>query len=205
MQQLLIRYKKQCIAAGIFAIAALLYFLLPAKAEQPLFISASLPADEQSEKIQEESAIIAEPELVYVDIKGAVRYPGVYSVSANYRIVDAIQVAGGYLENADPTQINLAQKVQDEMIIYVPIIGESEWPLSSEIVTNNASSSSGKININNAKLEDLTQLTGIGPSKAQAIIEYREKNGPFKSIDDLKNVTGIGDKTYEKLKDEIEI
>ena len=203
MQHTIKKYKKLLIAAACMIVAVLLYVLIPPKAEQPLFISASPPVNPENEVIELQQAS-AEPEQVYVDLKGAVRFPGVYPISIHARVVDAIGVAGGPLEQADMTKLNLAQKVQDEMVIYVPLVGEIVENDES-FITTTTSLSSDKININQASLEELTTLTGVGPSKAQAIIDYREQQGPFQSIEELKNVTGIGEKTYEKLKDEIEI
>ena len=145
---------------------------------------------------------------ILVDVKGAVKAPGVYSLLLDERVIDAITIAGGYTAEADSTHINHAQKLVDEMVIYVPKIGED---ISVEQVTTVSSSaasgqaSSGKLNLNAATEAELTTLPGIGPAKAQAILEYREQNGRFKSVDDLKNVSGIGEKTFEKLKEFIEI
>lgn len=149
---------------------------------------------------------------VIVDIKGAVKYPGVYELTSLDRIIDVIELAGGYTPEADSKGINHAQKLQDEMVIYIPKLGEViENTETDSFVTftnsrnggsnGNNSSSQNQININLATESELTTLPGIGPSKALAIISYREENGRFQSVEDLKNVSGIGEKTFEKLKE----
>ena len=149
------------------------------------------------------------PSVVLVDVKGAVKYPGVYELTAEQRIVDAIEQAGGYVTGADPTWINHAQKLQDEMVIYVPLEGEelAESMQSFPMIQSPSaqSSSPGKVNLNQADETALMTLPGIGASKAQAILSYREEAGRFQTVDDLKQVSGIGEKTYERLKELIEV
>ena len=124
-------------------------------------------------------------------------------------MIDVISRAGGLTDKADQVQVNFAEHVKDEMIIYIPAKGEEG--LSTPITSgSNPSSSVGgqrseKININKADETELQNLPGIGPAKAAAILEYRNTSGPFKAIEDLKNISGIGDKTFEKLKDLIVI
>ncbi|MDQ0161274.1 helix-hairpin-helix domain-containing protein [Aeribacillus alveayuensis] len=137
--------------------------------------------------------------IIYVDVKGAVKNPGVYEVKETDRVLTVIEKAGGFHENADINQVNLAAKLVDGSIVYVPKIGEQA---SND---NNQSPSNNKININNATMEELQTLTGIGPSKAEAIISYREENGPFQAVDEIKNVSGIGEKSFEKIKDDITV
>ncbi|MBS4173603.1 helix-hairpin-helix domain-containing protein [Bacillus sp. FJAT-49736] len=137
-----------------------------------------------------------------VDVKGAVAKPGVYEAKEDNRVIDIIQKAGGFKKQADQKKVNLAEKVHDEMVIYVPVEGESaesdiNLPSGLQMQEN------VKVNINTATLDELQTLTGIGPSKAAAIMEYREQNGGFQKVEDIKNVSGIGDKTFEKLKDSI--
>lgn len=148
---------------------------------------------------------------IMVDLKGAVAKPNVYHISSDERLVDLIRQAGGFTDQADQKSINLSAKLKDEEVIYVPKLGESlssestDSPISSS-VSNQVSTTSGpKVNINKADLTELQKLTGIGQKKAQDIIDFRMKNGDFKSIEDLGKVSGFGDKTLEKLKDEISI
>ena len=141
--------------------------------------------------------------MVYVDIKGAVVKPGVYKLEDEKRVLDAIQLAGGFQTDADQTKINLAARVTDEMILYIPRIGEV---LQSQTgLPTNSEMDAGKININTATSLELESLPGIGAAKAASIITFREQNGPFKEIEDLVNVSGIGDKSFEKLKDQIKV
>lgn len=138
-----------------------------------------------------------------VDIKGAVQKPGVYELSAGARVVDVIDIAGGFSSQALDTEINLAQKLEDEMVIYVPKQGEvteeTAWIQSS----NKEQSDPNLVKINDATEEELTTLNGIGPSKAQAIISYREEHGPFQTVEDVLSVNGIGEKTLDQFKDNL--
>ncbi|MDX1771835.1 MAG: helix-hairpin-helix domain-containing protein [Planococcaceae bacterium] len=142
---------------------------------------------------------------VVVDVKGQVALPGVYTLSANKRVLDAITLAGGLLPTADERMLNLAAKLVDEMVIYVPTEGE-QTPFTGTIAqVPGATSDSDLININTSDEIELMTLSGIGPSKAKAIIIYREENGLFQSIEQLKEVSGIGDQTFEAIKDFISI
>lgn len=132
-------------------------------------------------------------DTLYVDIKGEVEQPGVYNVEENDRVVDVIDYAGGLKANADEKQINLAEKVYDEMVIIVPHVDEAENLIST------SGESHDKIKINTATQTELEQLPGIGKAKAQAIIKYREESGAFQSFEDIQNVSGIGEKTVSQL------
>ncbi|MBM6613621.1 helix-hairpin-helix domain-containing protein [Desemzia sp. RIT804] len=140
---------------------------------------------------------------LYVDVKGAVHSPGVYQVTSDMRLMDAVELAGGLLISADQSQINLALKLTDQMVVYVPQIGEEVKEISDEnsLIRNKSAEQEGKINLNTADTVQLQTLNGIGEKKAEKIIQYREENGSFQSTDELKNVSGIGDKTFEALKD----
>ena len=148
---------------------------------------------------------------IMVDLKGAVAKPNVYQISSDERLVDLIRQAGGFTDQADQKSINLSAKLKDEEVIYVPKLGESsssestDSPISSSLSNQVSTTSGPKININKADLTELQKLTGIGQKKAQDIIDFRMKNGDFKSIEDLGKVSGFGDKTLEKLKAEISI
>ncbi len=160
----------------------------------------------------------------YIDIKGSVKNPGVYQVSPDSIVNDCIKLAGGLLKSADTTTINLSKKVTSEMVIYVPKKDEVVKSTATTTVTkteeipNNASyddktkdnntnndTVSNLININTATKEELATLNGIGLAKAADIIEYRNTNGNFKSTDDIKNVSGIGDALFAKIKDYITV
>lgn len=151
-----------------------------------------------------------------VDVKGGVKQPGVYEASSGERVIDVIKRAGGMIDDADGTQVNFAAHVEDEMIIYVPVKGETPPSLPQASVSESAATtgsasaggakgSQGKVNLNSASQAELETLPGLGPSKAGAIIDYRNQNGPFQTEDDLKKVSGIGEKTFEKLKELIRV
>lgn len=155
---------------------------------------------EQMNEINDEIEI--EVHQFVVDIKGEVNQPGVYSIASegDPRVNDLIVLAGGFTKDAEVNVINLAQKVHDEMVIYVPKIGEENIEM---LTSYESAEASGKVAINRATAEEITTLHGIGPAKAEAIISYREEHGPFNSVDDLLQVSGIGEKTLEKIRDEI--
>ncbi len=136
---------------------------------------------------------------ILVDVKGAIIEPGVYEMKAGDRVNDVIDKAGGFTKEADQTQVNLAQKVHDEMIVMVPAIAEQ----GSETI--DSVSNHGKVRLNYATQEEIESLTGIGPSKAQAIIQHREEKGYFKSVEDLLEISGIGEKTLENIQDDIQV
>jgi competence protein ComEA len=141
------------------------------------------------------------PLLFFVDIKGEIKNPGVYEVNEKSRVLDLIELAGGFTDLADQNGVNLAQKVNDEMVLYVPKIGE----VSVSIPHTQQNQLGGLVNINVADKENLDSLPGIGPSKADAIIAYREENGFFQTIDELVKVPGIGEKTLDSLREHITI
>ncbi|WP_232843431.1 helix-hairpin-helix domain-containing protein [Sporosarcina beigongshangi] len=189
--------------AAIAVISALL-FLPKGQADNNSFVmSEQNPFPELIEQPSEEEIETIEavvPVVIIVDVKGAVLYPGVYSMQQEDRVIDAIRAAGGYLPNADSRLLNHAMKVVDELVIYVPVEGEE--PLNhatSPLIGTVAPQDDGKININTADAEQLMTIPGIGPSKAAAIIQYREEQGLFKMPESLMDVSGIGQKTFEKL------
>lgn len=141
--------------------------------------------------------------MIYVDIKGAVKVPGIYQLKNQQRIWDALALAGGVSEEADTAQVNYAQKVKDQMIIYVPKKGEAVAQ-SLETLQESAPDQQNqeeKINLNTATEAELQTISGIGAKKAQEIIRFRDEQEPFKTVKELKNVPGIGEKTVERLKD----
>jgi competence protein ComEA len=137
-----------------------------------------------------------------VDIEGAIKHPGVYNLCPDDRVEDAIRVAGGPLPDADLSKVSksLAARVADEERILVPFRSGSSSSESSE-----STHVEGKVNINTASLSQLDTLPGIGPATAQKIIDHREENGPFASIEDVMDVSGIGEVKFEKMKDLITI
>jgi competence protein ComEA len=183
--------------------------VIPSSATQKK--ATSFVSKKKSQSVQSPQASNKPAKTVMVDIKGAVNHPGVFSINEGSRVVDALKLAGGVTSEADPNQINLAQHVTDEMVIFVPKKGEA--PPASLLTGGNGQTPTGEssgnqtgapmVHLNSASLTDLETLPGIGPSKAQAIFDYRTKNGPFHTLDDLKNVTGIGDKSFERIRPQL--
>ncbi|MFS0875464.1 helix-hairpin-helix domain-containing protein [Solibacillus isronensis] len=214
LQPFLEKYKKQLAILGGIVAAVLIYLLFLDDSSHSATIETidqmTIPAIEEP-SANTDTEIETEQKPIMVDVKGAVKYPGVYSLSEEQRIVDAVEAAGGYTDDANPVLINHAQRLQDEMVIYVPKMGEEPAEVMEQIIQagpatgSGSGNTTGKININKALEAELTQLPGIGPSKAGAIIQHRSEHGNFQVIDDLKKVTGIGDKTFEQLKDLIDV
>lgn len=181
--------------------AIVIYFVYDKKSyEQEILFSQ----DDELELNQVETLEEEHSNEIVIDIKGAVKQPGVYSMNEGERVIDAIERAGGLLPDAEENQINLAGLLKDEMVIYVAKEGEELTQPVMQSVTINGNED-GKVRINSATAEDLQKLQGIGPSKASAIIAYRDEHGPFKTVEDLLQVSGIGEKTLENMKDEIVI
>lgn len=143
--------------------------------------------------------------VIYVDVKGEIHHPGVYQMKAENRVKDLIEAAGGFTPLADDQKLNLAQLLEDQMVIVVPKKGEE---VNSELAQAPTSQKKevgkeGKVNINTATVEELKTLKGIGEKKAEAIIEYRKKNGSFKNKEELMKVRGIGKKLYESFQERV--
>ncbi len=144
--------------------------------------------------------------VVVVDVRGAVAKPGVYTLPYGSRVQEALAVAGNTLANAEIGGLNLARKLMDGEQIYVPTTAEATrapQPVGAAVATARPRTTTpiGKININTATLEDLDTLPGIGPAIAQRILDYRNQNGPFKRLEDLKKVRGIGDVIFANIRD----
>ena len=168
---------------------------------------AAVSKDSSSEKEvkKEEKEESPEQDLITVDVKGAVKSPGIYDLPLGSRVHDAVQKAGGLTDEADSKSLNLAQKISDEALVYVPTKGEEAASQQAASGTTPSTSKEKKINLNKASLEELKQVKGLGGKRAQDIIDHREANGKFKSVDELKKVSGIGAKTIEKLKDYVTV
>ena len=140
--------------------------------------------------------------VIFVDIKGAVKNPGVYQMKVGDRVKDALDAAGGLTGEADSQKVNLAKRLEDQMVIVVPKVGEEaeEIPAGE---TRKEATKDAKVNINTATVEELKTLKGVGEKKAEAIIEYRKKNGSFQTKEDLMKVRGIGKKLFESFQERI--
>ena len=139
-----------------------------------------------------------EPSEIMVHISGQVYNPGLVILEAGSRLIDAVELAGGLKKDADLDKINLAKKLSDEEKIYIPKIGEEY--IEEVYKSSNSSTTSGKININTCTKEELMSLPGIGEVLADRIMKYRSEN-KFQTIEDIKNVSGIGEKRFEDIKD----
>ena len=141
--------------------------------------------------------------VIFVDIKGAVKNPGVYQMKVGDRVKDALDAAGGLTDEADSQKVNLAKRLEDQMVIVVSKVGEEGAAAIPAGATSKEAAKEGKVNINTATVEELKTLKGVGEKKAEAIIEYRKKNGSFKTKEDLMKVRGIGKKLFESFEERI--
>lgn len=198
----------------VILIFSILYFLFQNQPETVSFLSESGETimDEAllTMSTTETTEITTQETIIYVDIKGEVREPGVYQLSNGARVMDAIESAGGLTNEADEDQLNLALLLSDQMVIVVPNINqtlEEEFSLVNHFANEITEEPHNdlKININVADVAELTLLPGIGEKKAQAIIDYREEYGSYQTIEDLMNVSGIGQKTFDKLSSMISV
>ena len=220
------RYRKQIIITIIVVLIVssltitTIYFYEPKKEKK----ISSLKVKKTSNPIKEDTLNQKENKKYMVDIKGEVQTPGIYELESSSRVIDVINEAGGLTENADTTVINLSKKISDEMVIIIyskwqvehwketkeqgkylqeQCISQKEEQAKNDACIDdteeNTNSTPSIININTATKEELMTLTGIGESKAEAIISYREKTA-FTKIEDIKNVSGIGDSIYEDIK-----
>ena len=226
------RYRKQIIVGIIIFIIvgsilsfSLYHFLKEEKKEEkeePIILEKKEKKETKSKKTKEEYK---------VDIKGEITMPGIYTLKADSRIIDVIELAGGLTEQANTSVINLSKRITDEMVIIIYSNAQvqdfertkeleetvqqmcqqpdenslkNDACISSESnQSSNETTSNGKISINTATKEELMTLPGIGESKAKDIIAYREANGPFASIEDITKVSGIGENTLAQIKENI--
>ncbi|WP_194841993.1 helix-hairpin-helix domain-containing protein [Gracilibacillus salitolerans] len=179
--------------------AILLWLLIDPSREEPNEVADQIMEENNSEMLEEEELV---PTEYKIDIKGEIKNPGVYQVTENDRVEDVIHLAGGFSSNADNQMINLAERVYDEMVIYVPAKGENAEEKQQVIDTGNDDQ---QVKVNIASIEEMQTIPGIGEVKANAIIEYRETYGRFEKLEDLTKVSGIGDKTVEKLEEYVRI
>lgn len=225
------RYRKQIIIAIIFIIlisggGLLVYQSYQSRPKRKTKVDKKevLLASNQEKKVTKQKTTIEKEELYQVDIKGEVINPGIYSLKAGSRVSDVINIAGGLTEISDTTVINLSKKIKDEMVIIIYTKQEVanfketkkieqqaiekcqsnyEELINDACIENKESTNSetNLISINTATLEQLQSLPGIGESKAKAILAYKEEHKEFKNIDELKNISGIGEAIFAKIKD----
>ena len=184
--------------------------LLGALSPRPSFEVVKGAASESAETTQqgESSAAADETRTIVVHVGGSVRNPGVYELPESSRVNDAVVAAGGLADDAQTDSVNLARNLTDGEQVLIPSKAEAEaagQQTAPSQAPATAQPGSGKVNINTATAEALDALPGIGASTAAKIVADREANGPFKTTDDLKRVTGIGDKKYAQLADLITV
>ena len=210
---------------GLLLIVAIIGFSIFHKNDKKLN-DEDIALVEEIEEIKPEVLAEVKEKEYYVDVKGSVKNPGVYKVKEGTIINDVIALAGGLKSGASTKNINLSKKISDEMVIYIYTAKEltnlnkesechcdkvdiSSCEGASVIISDNVSTSSnetkGLVNLNTASKEELMTLSGIGESKALAIIDYREKNGGFKTKEELMNVSGIGEASYKKIESNITV
>ena len=221
--------QKKIIAIILIILVIITYYYLYLKNSTEEISNQDLEVNNTQESNQTNETEKETEETIVVHISGAVNIEGIVELETGSRIANAIEKAGGVKENADMTDINLAYPLEDGMKIHIPTKEETEanknnenmidesyvtsssGGVSSKEDTNSTQGSSKsttsneKVNINTATQEELDTLPGIGPSIASKIIDYREQNGKFNSIEEIKEVSGIGDAKYEKIKDSITI
>lgn len=206
------------LACTLLGVAAAFSLGVIGAAREPVLIERAATSETQHTEVEGDDASVEreeagadagvegdEIETVVVDVGGAVIEPGVVELDAGSRVADAIEAAGGLATDADCTTLNQAQLLQDGQKVYVPKEGEID---ASGALVDSSTQEAGQVatalvNINTATLEELDALPGVGPATAQAIIDDREANGPFASVEDIMRVSGIGEKKYEKLKGSI--
>lgn len=190
-------------AAAILLAGAALFVFLWEPGEQSdggliLETTEGSAATEDALTVQPEKT----PELMVIDVEGAVIAPGVVEAAVGCRVYEAVALAGGVSGEADTSAVNLARVLNDGELIRIPTKQEAA---AGNVPTVDQSVSEGKVNLNTADSETLQQLTGVGPSTAERILADRKENGPYRKIEDLKRVSGIGEKTFAKLKDKISV
>ena len=217
------RYRKQ-ILLGIVLLLLLLvplayFFFFLYKKTKKKEIVEEVKLEKKEEKKQE-------IDIYKVDIKGEVNTPGIYSLTSDSRVIDVIEKAGGLTEQADTSVINLSKKINDEMVIIIyseeevrefektkekekqveeKCIQKDDNSLKNDACITTNTMPTGKVNINTASKEELMTLNGIGEAKANDIIKYRETNGNFETIEDIKKIEGIGDSIFAKIQEDITV
>lgn len=221
--------QKKIIAITLIILVAIAYYYLYLKDSTEEISNQNLEINNIQESNQTNEIEKENKKTIIIHVSGAVNIEGVVELDSGSRIANAIEKAGGVKENADMTDINLAYPLEDGMKIHIPTKEETERNKSNEntLTESYVTSASGginskedakstqgsskstvsnvKVNINTATQEELDTLPGIGPSIASKIIDYREQNGKFNRIEEIKEVSGIGDAKYEKIKDSITI
>nr|WP_263432207.1 helix-hairpin-helix domain-containing protein [Leuconostoc gasicomitatum] len=195
-------YKIWLLLGGIILIGCIIMIVI----KQPKEVAVPTAYSMSSTSSSAAATSISSKTAVMIDVKGAVKNPGVYDIVNSPRAQTAIAKAGGLTHEADTIKLNLAQKLSDGQMLYVPVIGEVA---SNKVTVDQQGAESGqemtKINLNTATAEELQTLEGVGEKKAEQIIAYREAHDGFKKLDEIKEVSGIGAKRFETMQDKITI
>ena len=205
-------------------VSGIYYCICFGESEEAVFVVDGTEAENDSEFFSEdkedsadefitEIQTIEEPEklektVIYVHICGQVNHSGVYCLEEDGRVIDLVNMAGGFTKDAAKDYVNLAQKLVDGQRVYIPSLEEAaESPVSVEDIDKVGADEqgTGKVNINTADKDTLMTLTGIGEAKADAILRYREEHGGFQSIEEIKQIEGIKNGVFDKIKNEIEV
>lgn len=202
-----IKQKLVLIAAILLIAVGIFYNFLKEDKEE---ISYENIIVQDVENVVSNEEIVEEKEYIKIHIAGQVKIPGIIELEYGARISDAIEKAGGLTEFASLKNVNLAYKLEDGQKLYIPTTEEDVESVLMEngeniIQNTNLSGKSKMININKANESELEEIPGVGPSMASKIVNYRKENGEFKSIEDLKNISGIGEKKFEAMREYISV
>ncbi len=192
--------RKEIISITIILVLVIIILFQSFHNDKEIEINESNIIEKKESKLKEEDI-----EKIIVDIKGEINKPGIYEMNNGNRIIDVITKAGGLTKNADTNSINLSEKIVDEMVIIIPTLNINNTSELTDKKVINDLPKDKRISINTASIDELMTIKGIGTTKAKKIIEYRNKNGKFKKIEDIKKVSGIGNSTFEKIKNYIKI
>ncbi|MBR0164686.1 MAG: helix-hairpin-helix domain-containing protein [Lachnospiraceae bacterium] len=182
-------------------------FVLPEEDAAQVSGLSSLPADSVEQTATQSVREEAAPESVLlVHVCGAVVSEGVYTLQEGARVIDAVTAAGGFTDDADRHIVNQASLISDGMRLYIPVTGETQLFAGTEDATAfDVQTQDTRININTASAQELCTLNGIGPGRAADIVRYREEHGPFRSIEEIMNVSGIKDRTFATIREYIRV
>ncbi|NLY42594.1 MAG: hypothetical protein GX066_01175 [Clostridiaceae bacterium] len=199
-----------CIVSAILFIACIGMVMLYYNKTETVQLSLKDAGELQKEmgyqpEVSQQEPEDKEPKKIMVHVKGQVRNPGVVVLDEGKRVWDAVKTAGGALDTADLNAVSLALPLRDGQDVYIPAKGEVDNYSQMALAHGTMNEKDSRININTADEDELMKLPGIGPATSKKIIDFREQNGGFKKIEDIKNVPGIGDKKFEQIKDLIDV
>lgn len=204
IRELWMNYRSQLIG-GAIVVTLLLFFVGRSVTNHEASTDSKLTTPASTSSVSTSSPHTGR---ICIDVKGAVKRPGVYRLAGGARVDEAIRAAGGPLPTADMRQVNLAKELTDQQALYVPTRGEqvpAELAAGSGTAPSESNDNRPIVNLNSASKEQLCQISGIGDKKADLILAYRQQHGQFKSVDELNKVSGFGEKTVAKIKDQLSV